>query len=1125
MSKKRKLAKTARKKRFESKSQKLNVFGFLYNEKENTERLLQEAWLNLGDTNKLEIKNELVFPYRNTDYSDNPLMEFLAYMKNPDHFAFTCKYLFNVDILPFQQVILKELWNHKFPMLMASRGASKSFCLAIYAMLRGIFHQGAKIVLAGGAFRQAKIVFEYMEQIWQDAPILQSMYSRSATGIVGPRHSSDRYSFKLGASEVLAIPLGDGCLGNLTMITQDRGFRQLDDSTIQQCWGNGKFRNTGAFLNNGLKPIKKVRTKKGFEFEGTYNHKMKICRDQTIQWVRADEMVIGDKILIDRTPRWHGGNFQCTDEQAYTLGIMIGDGCWSSQYQLRYATVDKDHFISYLNTISIKKWTQMDDQHWQLCGKQLIDDWISFWRLKPECRTIEKVLPSTILSATQERMTACIQGLFDTDGTLQISTKKGGTSICVSFCNTSEQLVKQIQYILLHYGIVSCLTSRQRKENNSWNRVYELLITGQNAVKFGQQIGFRLKRKQDILLAGIQSKLRTTMVDDTIPDVRSEMIRVAKTYKFNYSDPSIALSKIQSRKEITFEYAQKFLNKYQDVDDIFIYQLRELLNSNIFYDEIISIEDGETYTCDIEIPDGHEYCANGFFSHNSKIRGLRANYCIVDEFSSLSKEIFEVVIRGFGAVSRRPDERVKQFAQIKKMKELGYTDIAQKMEDDIGFGNQVIISGTPDYVFNHFYEYWKKYKAFIECAGDYVKLREMLSTEVPDNFNWRDYCIIRLPYNMLPPGFLDETQIAQGGATMTREIFIKEYLACFPRDSSGFFKRSLIESCVCKPTITVGSTDVSFHARIDGDKSLKYVMGVDPASETDNFAIVILELSENPLYRKIVYSWTMNRVKLREKMKRMSKSTDINFYSYCARKIRDLSYRFPTDHIGIDSQGGGISIFEALHDVTQLKTGEQKYWPYIRQGDNDVFWWEKPDKPTDGEQGVHNIHTINFVNAEFVREANHGLRFDFENRLILFPCYDALTAVTENLEDDIDGDGDTLEDCYLELEEMKNELASVVHTQTVTGRDKWDTPEIKLQGNKKGRLRKDRYSALLIANEVARVMTKEQIGQVHYHTVGGFAGQNIERRENNGNKQLYIGPAHITGQMTGIYGMGVSRYR
>jgi hypothetical protein len=46
----------------------------------------------------------------------------------------------------------------------------KSFMLALYAMLRALFHQGSKIVIVGAAFRQAKVVFDYCEELWENGP-------------------------------------------------------------------------------------------------------------------------------------------------------------------------------------------------------------------------------------------------------------------------------------------------------------------------------------------------------------------------------------------------------------------------------------------------------------------------------------------------------------------------------------------------------------------------------------------------------------------------------------------------------------------------------------------------------------------------------------------------------------------------------------------------------------------------------------------------------------------------------------------------------------------------------------------------------------------------------------------
>jgi hypothetical protein len=61
----------------------------------------------------------------------------------------------------------------------------------------------------------------------------------------------------------------------------------------------------------------------------------------------------------------------------------------------------------------------------------------------------------------------------------------------------------------------------------------------------------------------------------------------------------------------------------------------------------------------------------------------------------------------------------------------------------------------------------------------------------------------------------------------------------------------------------------------------------------------------------------------------------------------------------------------------------------------------------------------------------------------------------------------------MEVEELKNELVTVVMSVTPAGRERFDTPEIKLETGKKGRMRKDRYSALVIGNMLARQMQRE----------------------------------------------------
>ena len=497
---------------------------------------------------------------------------------------------------------------------------------------------------------------------------------------------------------------------------------------------------------------------------------------------------------------------------------------------------------------------------------------------------------------------------------------------------------------------------------------------------------------------------------------------------------------------------------------------------------------GDSWTIAIPMGDG------------SKIRGLRAHIIIADEFASISPDIYETVVSGFAAVSASPIQNVKEQAKRKAMIEAGlWNDELEKLEYKMG--NQAIISGTADYAFKHFASYWKRYKTIIESKGEKQKLEEIFNGEVPENFNWKDYTIIRIPYELIPKGFMDDKQVSRAKATIHTGIYNMEYAACFVKDSEGFFRRSLIESCVASEAnnIVINNEKIYFDAVTKGDPSKTYVYGIDPASEQDNFSIVILEV--NSSYSKVVYCWTTNRSNFKERQK-TGLINEYDFYGFCARKIRNLMKIFPAERIGIDAQGGGVAIEEALHDPSKLEEGEQLIWPVI---DYDKH------KDTDDQQGLHVLELIQFAKAEWTAQANHGLRKDLEDKVLLFPRFDNLTlglameAEGKNIIDsDLNPIYDSLSECILEIEELKNELTTIVMTQTSTGpnaRDRWDTPELKMQNGKRGRLRKDRYSSLIIANMLARQMNRT-IKNISYDVVGGNAKDMV-----NNNGQLYKGPS------------------
>ena len=495
----------------------------------------------------------------------------------------------------------------------------------------------------------------------------------------------------------------------------------------------------------------------------------------------------------------------------------------------------------------------------------------------------------------------------------------------------------------------------------------------------------------------------------------------------------------------------------------------------------------------------------------SKIRGLRAHIIIADEFASISPDIYETVVSGFAAVSANPIQNVKEYAKKKAMTDAGlWNDELQAL--NVKMGNQAIISGTADYGFKHFASYWKRYKAIIESEGSIQKLSEIFKGEVPENFNWKDYSIIRIPYELIPKGFMDDKQVSRAKATIHTAIYNMEYAACFVSDSEGFFRRSLIESCVVsdqKPII-LNDKPIMFESVIKGNASYQYVYGIDPASEQDNFSIIIIEIHNN--HSRIVYCWTTNRNNFKDRQK-TGLIKDHDFYGFCTRKIRNLMKVFPCTRIGIDAQGGGVAIEESLHDPAKLEEGENLIWPII-----------DPDKSkdTDDQAGLHILELIQFARVEWTSQANHGLRKDLEDKILLFPRFDNLTlglALDKEgqdiLESELNPIYDTNSECILEIEELKNELTTIVMTQTSTGpnaRDRWDTPEIKMPNGKKGRLRKDRYSSLLIANMLARQMQRT-LQPMQYDIVGGNARNIIDNKG-----KMYKGPDwFVSGANDDIY--------
>lgn len=1075
-----------------------------------------------------------LFPYRDrvptvhkhifTDLKQSkvPLDHFVVNkMLDTNYIGWTAKVILGIDLFPIQIAILQMMWDTPFPMLVACRGGSKSYLLAVYAILRALLDPGTNIVIIGAGLRQARLVFNYIDNIWGNAPVLRNIVGGGKKA--GPRQNVDLCYFKIGDSIVYALPTGDGCASKDTLILYKDGFGTISDdqpliqsnknvvSRTREIWGNKKFRVSDESYCNGKSKTKKIKTRTGFEFNATLNHKLKIVRNQRVVWARMDEMKLGDRILLDRSVRWHDECAEITEDESYGVGLLIGDGCFIAQqgYRIGFATQDKE-LSDAIKTIGKFKQQPSDPVHWNMYGHKLIDDVFRKFGIDIDhLKTKDKQFPSTILKSSREVTSAFISGLMDADGHVRVvKDSRGHTAMTVGFTNTSKELVRQLQYILLHYGIVAHVTSRKRDEK--WEECYELSITGKDILIFAKEIGFRLKRKQNKLFAGIENKKRWMDQTDSVPDVLDDMIDISENNKALRNTGKctpVCSGRLKIKKSASRPLVENFLMVYGHIDDPRIAIIRSLADSDVYYDEIISIEDDECVTFDVHVNDKHEYCAGGYYSHNTKIRGFRANVVLADEFASVPEDVFDIVVRGFAATAKTPVEEAKKRAFDKQLAKFDLPpDVRKKLTTDDGkmHGNQIVYSGTAYYAFNHFAKKHRMWQEIIMSQGDPNRIAKIFGGDnlIPDGFNYRDYAIIRIPHTHLPDGLLDQRQLAHAKATLPRNIYLMEYGAIFVKDSDGFYPRSLIEGCTVGPNKPIDTPDgaVTFTPLMRAQsKNEKYVMGIDPAAERDNFAITITGVWSH--HYRVVYCWAVNKKEFLRR-KKNGLITDDDYYAYCCAKIRDIVKLFNPVRIEMDSQGGGYAVAEMLRNKKLMNMDEGDFPIY------EVIDFSEP-KDTDGETDGRNILHLVKQSTEYNQTANVALHKSLETKTLLFPAFDGVKMYAAIEAEKATGViFDTYEENVFNLEELKNELCTIQMSETATGKERFDTPQVVKPGAvegraRKGRLLKDRYTALLLSHKYIYDTDIATDDGIDYEDVPG----NIAKREKAPkNEALYRGP-------------------
>ena len=473
---------------------------------------------------------------------------------------------------------------------------------------------------------------------------------------------------------VLSIGRRSGkCVTGDTLVLTDQGVfpirelgdphgpevQPLDVGVVQE--GARKSRSA-YFYNGGVKPTFRIESHTGIAVEGTANHRVRVLHpDGDVRWARMDEIVPGAVLAVNRaTETWaqalvdvrahhvasvrvHQATEQPDEFDArwgLLMGYLVGDGSWADRASL-CVTVEhpetREELEGLFRELGGRPSFTLDKRSARTGACRVHDkalrEFMHNLGFDWDCKSDTKHTPWVVLRSPREVVRAYLQGLFETDGTV---TKSG---LSVSFCSASKRLARETQVLLLNFGV---LTRLRVKHNNKYDRdYYEITILGLRSRKrFSEEIGFRSRKKQDRLDAGLVNPKKEGGDTESIPHQRAWVSRMLASIP--KSNPRGGLGwrrstmravvgnmcKPGSTEDLSYARIRALLPiaRELDVDPEVIHHFKSILEMDYFYDEVVEVVPGEAHVFDLNVPEGESFVANGLTNHNTTVSACISAY-------------------------------------------------------------------------------------------------------------------------------------------------------------------------------------------------------------------------------------------------------------------------------------------------------------------------------------------------------------------------------------------------------------------------------------------------------------------------------------------------------------------
>jgi len=416
------------------------------------------------------------------------------------------------------------------------------------------------------------------------------------------------------------------CVVGDTLIHTDKGLIKIKDIVpdskensdnpikIKVQSLNRKINYSDMFFNSGKHKTIRVETEEGYEIEGSFNHPVLTWTLEdgkpVYKWKTLDSIKVGDYLVVSRENDIHNNQDLITEEEAILLGSFISEG-YIPENRKGFNNIGKGYATVFENALKrgcgetfrgYERALKSEETavECQIQYKDIVQD---VMEKESDEKSLEKEIPYVVLQSSKKIQRAFLRALFEEDGTVYETVR----AVNISYSSKSKKLLKQLQVLLLNFGIISKIQQN-----------YRLIISGyQNVKLFKEEIGFFGNKQEKLkkLVKKIYKKETENGKTDFIPFI-AQYIRD----KYRGKGVNQWLSKhILDRYHKIDQYWDK-LEQILDTEDLALY--RELLQNRYYFAKVRTVEEtGEKIVYSIRVNSYcHSFVGNGIVNHNTEAR-------------------------------------------------------------------------------------------------------------------------------------------------------------------------------------------------------------------------------------------------------------------------------------------------------------------------------------------------------------------------------------------------------------------------------------------------------------------------------------------------------------------------